>query len=203
MIQTVFLDTNIILDYIENRNVEVRDFVALLLHFHGKGKIALATSIFNIVELIDKEFDICFTKKLLSDNLSSDEVLSKRKRNTKMFREISKSNRKIIEEKIRNFIIRKRILVLSPPFSQGSLEYETSEYEEIYRLIYEYQLSSQDALIIATALIHKVTYFFSKDSDLIRQIDENKLIDAYDLGNSKHLENFTNSVLDSLTGVLK
>jgi hypothetical protein len=39
MAQTVFLDTDVILDYLENRNKEVRDLVAQLLLLHEKGRI--------------------------------------------------------------------------------------------------------------------------------------------------------------------
>jgi len=86
-VQTVFLDTCVILDYLENRDTDIRDIVAQLLLFHENGKIILATSIFNIAELIDKEFEIYFIGHLISKRLSYDEIW-KKKGNKKLFREL-------------------------------------------------------------------------------------------------------------------
>ncbi len=78
MAETIFLDTNIMLDYIENRHQEVRDIIAQLLLFHRKNIIILSTSIFNLAELIDKEFEIHFIGSLLSQKLSYDEIYRKK-----------------------------------------------------------------------------------------------------------------------------
>jgi predicted nucleic acid-binding protein len=64
MVQVIFLDTNVILDYLENRNQEVRDVIAQSLLLHKKGRIILATSVFNIAELIDQEFQNLFYKRM-------------------------------------------------------------------------------------------------------------------------------------------
>jgi len=196
-VQTVFLDTCVILDYLENRDAEIRDIVAQLLLFHEKGKITLATSIFNIAELIDKEFEIHFIGHLVSERLSYDEIW-KKKGNKRLFREISERNKEIIERRIKDFIIGKEICVLSPTFDEEGGEKELESYEELYRLIYEYQLSSQDALVVATALSNGVTYFLSNDQDLVKQINNNGLIDAYCLKDENQRKSFKNNVLDSL-----
>jgi predicted nucleic acid-binding protein len=67
-----FLDTNVIVDYLEKRNQDVQDIVAQLLHYHGKNKIVLATSVFNVVEVIDTEFQIRFIGECINERMSGD-----------------------------------------------------------------------------------------------------------------------------------
>ena len=187
-VQIVFLDTNIILDYLENRNPEVRDIIAQLLPPHRKGKIRLATSVFNVAELIDKEFDIHFMSWCLNQRMSSDEVLNKRNRDEKLFEEISEKNRKEIEKRVNKFASKNEIGILS--ISPEELQ------QDIYELIYRHKLQCQDALMIATALANKVTYFLSNDSNLIRKTSE--LFDGYSLRDPILREAFRNNVLESI-----
>jgi len=205
MAQIVFLDTNVILDYLEKRNRKVMDIVAQLLFFHQREKIILATSVFNIAELIDKEFEIHLIGNFVSERMSYDEIL-KRKNNKKLSREIATKNRRSIERKIKDFIFDNQIRIL--PFSfvnenETERDQESKTYDDLYSLIYEYQFSSQDALIIATALSNKVTYFLSNDGDIIGQINNNGLMDAYNLRDKNLREAFKNEVLDTLAEVLR
>jgi predicted nucleic acid-binding protein len=188
MAQIVFLDTDIILDYLENRNKKVRDLIAQLLFLNKKGRIVLATSIFNVVKLIDKEFEIHFLGWCLKEKMSPDEAYNKVRREEKLFREISERNRRGIEENINDFIFNEgiRVLTLSEP----------EEYKEILNLIYQRNLKSQDALIIATALLNKVTYFLSNDSNLIGKISD--IFDTYNLRDRDLREAFRNNVLEAL-----
>ena len=70
MAQMVFLDTNVILDYLESRNQEVRDIIAQLLLLYKKGRVILATSVFNVAELVDKEFQIRFIGVCVNERMS-------------------------------------------------------------------------------------------------------------------------------------
>lgn len=157
MVQLTFLDTNVMLDYLENRNKEVRDLIAQLLLVHKKGTtIQLATSVFNVAELIDKEFEIQFIGDCLKKQMSFDEI-QRQKSNVKIFQEMSSKNKDQIEKKIKSFISDEQIVVLP-------LDVE-NQYEEVLQFIYQRNLNSQDALIVKTAIINGVTYFLSNDTD--------------------------------------
>ena len=200
MTQVVFLDTNIILDYIENRNSKVRDVVAQLLLFHQKGTVVLATSVFNVAELIDKEFEIHFIGDLMAEKLSYDEIY-RQKGDKEHFREVAENKKQRIKQKIEQFIFQNEIEILTLSFKEE--DKNSGGYVDLYELIYKYQFSSQDALMIATALNNNVTFFLSNDSDLIKQINNNSLIDTFNLRDEKQREDFKNTVLDNLTQVLK
>lgn len=186
--QIVFLDTDVILDYLENRNQEVRDTIAQLLPLHKKGKIVIATSVFNVAELIDKEFEIHFIGWCLNERMSYDETVNKLRRNEKLFREISERNKKDIEKRVENFIFKNEIVVLS--FSG------TDQYKELYDLIYRLNLKSQDALVVATAVTNKVTYFLSNDSNLTNKIGD--MVDTYNLRDKSLCEAFRDSVVEAI-----
>ena len=187
----VFLDTYIILDYIEIRNREVHELLSTLFLLHQKNKIRLATSIFNIAEVIDKEFQIHFIGEFLKEKLSYDEIAKKRG-DRKEFRRISKKFQEDIEKKVRKFIFEKGILIFSLPL-------ETEEdYQELYNLIYEYQFSSQDALIILTALKNNVTYFISNDHEIVQKINDNGWMYVYNLRDEDQRKEFKNSFVEAL-----
>ncbi|MGC9086196.1 MAG: type II toxin-antitoxin system VapC family toxin [Thermoproteota archaeon] len=188
MAQMVFLDTDVIIDYLENRNQEVRDIIAQLLLLHKKGKVILTTSVFNIAELIDKEFEIHFIGWCLEKRMSYDEIVKRLNRDEKLFKEVAEVNRKEIENKIKSFIFGKELKLLS--FSG------TEEYQELYDLIYKRNLRSQDALIATAALANKVTYFLSNDSNLISKIGD--LLDAYNLRDKNLRDLFKSNVVEAI-----
>ncbi len=115
----VILDTNVILDYLEKRNREVRDFTKKLIRLSRRRVISLGTTLYNIAEVLDKELEIKFQLELLKNRLSSDEIIRKiRKiRNRNNFSKNldllnAKSKRKLfgsvlrnIERLIRDFVI--------------------------------------------------------------------------------------------------
>jgi len=189
MVQMVFLDTNVILDYLENRHHEVRDIVAQLLLLHKKGRIALATSIFNVAEVIDKEFEIHFSGWCINERMSFDEM-SRLRRNEKLYREVSENNKNNIEKKVREFVSQNEIVLLTFPG-------DVSRYVEVFDLVYRYQLQSQDALMIAAALANNATYFLSNDSDLIKSVSD-VFAYAYDLRNESRRKAFRNEVLEAV-----
>ncbi|RLF43261.1 MAG: hypothetical protein DRN18_00545 [Thermoplasmata archaeon] len=203
MVQIAFLDTNVILDYLENRNSEVTYIVRRLIDLYKKGKIVIATSIFNVAELIDKEFEINFFGDLLHKRLSFDEIIRK-KHDKKLYRDAAQKYKKDIEKKIQEFLFDNEIKILCLYFAtddEGEKNLET--YKELYNLIYEYQFSSQDALIVATALKNGVTYFLSNDDDLVGQLNQKGLLDAYNLRERTQRTSFVDNVLDTISEVLK
>ena len=190
MAQMLFLDTNVILDYLESRNQEVRDIIAQLLLLHKKGRITLATSVFNVAELVDKEFQIRFIGACVNERMSYDEIIGKLRRDRELYRQIAEKNKEKVEKKIRDFIFQKEIEVLSLSFN------DPQQYQELYKLIYNHQLQPQDALIVATALSNNATYFLSNDSDLVNTIGE--LLNSFNLRNKVQRESFRNDVLEAI-----
>jgi len=188
MVQAVFLDTSVMLDYLENRNQEVRDVIAQLLLLHKKGRIVLATSVFNVAEVIDKEFDIHFMGWCMNERMSFDEINARRK-DEKLFREISEKNKNNVEKRIKEFIFKNEIMLFT--FSG-----DAPQYDELYNLIYQNQLQSQDALIVATALANKATYFLSNDSNLISKIEG--MLNTYNLRNENRRKAFHNDVVEAI-----
>lgn len=189
MVQIAFLDTNVMLDYLESRNTQVRDIIAQLLLFHKKEKMRMATSSFNIAELIDKEFEIQFSGWCLNQKMSFDEIYRK-KNNDEFFRSVCIKNKSAIEKRVTDFIFKNDIEILHLKAEE--------HYQEVLNLIYQYNLGSQDALILATALTNNATYFLSNDSDFAKKISEADLIDTFNLRDEKQREIFNNSVLEAI-----
>lgn len=188
MVQRIFLDTNIMLDYLENRNAKVRDLIALLLSLHERNRIIMTTSSFNIAELIDKEFEIQFSGWCFNQKMSFDEI-HRQKNNDEFFRTICKSNKSTIEKRVTDFIFKNEIEILHLNIEE--------QYQEVLNLIYQFNLSSQDALIFATAKSNNVTYFLSNDSDFIKKIGEGHPFYIYNLRNNEERDSFKNSVLEA------
>jgi len=187
MIQKAFLDTNVILDYLENRDKEVRDIIAQLLLLHKKGRIVLTTSVFNIAELIDKESEIRFIGLCLNEKMSPDEVMKKRN-DRKFYKEILNNNGIRIKREIEAFL-KKGIQIL---YILG----EKEEYDEIFDLICKRALRSHDALIVTTAIQNNITYFLSNDSDLCNSIKD--LLNTYNLRDKNELKSFKSDVLEAI-----
>jgi predicted nucleic acid-binding protein len=188
MTQIVFLDTDVILDYLENRDVEVRDTVAQLLLLHKKGRVILATSIFNIAELIDKELEIHFFGWCINKRMSYDEVINRRNRDKELFKKVSKDNKNKVGDNIKKFIIDNDIRILYLCNEENN--------EKIHELIYERNLRSQDALIVTTAITNNATYFLSNDRDLTNEISD--LLNTYNLRNKDQRKEFHDSVLEAI-----
>lgn len=188
MPQTVFLDTNVMLDYLENRHQDVRDIIAQLLLFHKQGKVVLATSTFNVVELIDQEFQIHFYGWCLNEKMSYDEIVQKINRDEKLFLKISSNKRNDIEKAISNFIYEKEIQILTFDL--------LDDYKQLYNLLYEKNIRSQDALVVTAASANKVTYFLSNDNNLASKVDY--LFNVYNLRNKESRKNFVNNVLEAI-----
>jgi len=187
MPQTVFLDTGVLLDYIENRHQEIRDIIAQLILLHKKGRIVLATSIFNVAELLDKEFEIRFSGWGLNERMAFDEI-RKLRGNEKLFKDVCEKNKTSIEKGVNSLVFENELPILYFP--------EGSQYEELYDLIYRYQLESQDALIVTAALANKVTYFLSNDAYLVKKIKD--MLDTYNLRKEPSRTAFRRNVIEAI-----
>jgi len=188
MAQIVFIDTGVILDYLENRNAAVKSILEQLLYLHKNGRVVLATSVFNIAETIDKEFDIHFGGWGLTQKMSFDEI-SRMRRDRRLFAEVSGRNKSRVQKNVDRFASQNEITVFSlPP--------EAQQYEQLYNLIYRYQLQSQDALIVAAALANKATYFLSNDLELVRKTRD--VLDGYNLRDEGSLDAFRRTVLQAI-----
>jgi len=189
MVQVVFIDTNVILDCLEDRNQAVKGIVERLLKFHKDGKVILATSVFNIAESIDKEFDIHFGKWGLSRKLAFDEI-RKLRNDWKKFADVSKNHRQTVRHSIEDFATKNELTIFSVPPP------EAHQYEQLYDLIYKYQLESQDALIVAAAMTNGATYFLSNDVELIHKTSE--ILDGYNLHDEGSRAAFLRDVLEAI-----
>lgn len=163
---TVFLDTNVILDYLESRDDVVRHLVEMMI----RGRyIRVATSFFNLIEVIDKEKDIITIGKLLLKRFSFDEISKMRGD-----RSINDDEKGTIADKINKFVkdIDEEIYTL-----------DEKGYNKAMELIQEMDLQSQDALIVATYLTIEegANFFLSNDSNLIKVLKGNNIFDCFNL----------------------
>jgi len=186
LVEVYFLDTNVILDYLEKRNQDVSDIVAQLLHFHGKGRIIVATSVFNIAELIDTEFQIHFIGECINQRMSGDEIIGRLSRDKAMYKQIADTTKDKIAKGIQEFLTRNNIEVLS-------LDSKPQGLDDLYGLIYGNLLRPQDALIVACALSNNAAYFLSSDADLLDAIGER--LNGFSLRDKKQRETFRDNVL--------
>jgi predicted nucleic acid-binding protein len=186
MVQVVFLDTNVILDYLEGRDKEVKAIVERLIDLHKNCRVVLATSVLNIAESIYNEFDLHFGKWGLGQKFAFDEIRKKRK-NWELFADVTKDNN--VKEKIQAFAYKNGVALYSVPP-------EVEECDRLYELIFRNQLESQDALIVAAALTNNATYFLSDDSTLIKKISD--ILYSYDIQNEQSRNAFIRDVLEAV-----
>jgi predicted nucleic acid-binding protein len=185
---TFFLDTNVLLDYLERRNREVFDVVSELLQLNKKGKIVLATSIINLAELLEIELDIAFYGKCMKKRMSYDEIMRHLRTRDRVF-EMALDDCKIkLESKVKKLFDGNSILLLSLPD-------DSEPFEQICDLGLNQCLSSQDLVMITTALAYSMTYFLSNDEDLVKKISQQGWFYAVDLKKDNQRETFRNTVL--------
>lgn len=191
MVDLVFVDTNILLDYLENRNKEVVEIFSKLIVLNKEGKIVLATSVFNIAELLHKELDIEAYGQCIKKKMSFDEIISLvRNRKTKYEKALENCRNKL-ESKIRRLIKTNELTLLYLPDDMQNVE-------QLYELGLESFLSSQDAIVVATAIANGVTYFLSKDSELVKKIKPSEIPYAYDLKKGEARVTLMDTVLKEL-----
>lgn len=191
MVDLVFVDTNILLDYLENRNKDIKEIFSKLLELNREGKIILATSIFNIAELLHKELDIAAYGQCVRKKMSYDEIMSLvRNRKTSYEKALVDCTGKL-ESRIRRLIEKNEITLLYLPDDMRNLD-------QLYDLGFKSYLASQDAIIVATAIANGVTYFLSKDGILIKKIKPDEIPYAYDLKKQEARQTLLDTVLKEL-----
>ncbi len=158
----IFLDTNILIDYIENRDRDVAHFVQNIL---DGDKHNLATSIYNIIELLDKIQEIRHMGKLVLRKLSFDEIALQRRK-----KKLNSGERGDILEEIAK--LKEKMIIYQIDKSEG--------YQKVIDLLAEINMGSQDALIVGAYATSEANMFISKDSELITSI-KSKIEAVYDI----------------------
>jgi len=182
----IFLDTNIMLDVIENRNKEVKQFFNQLKKRHKNGNIQLSTSIYNITELLDKEFEISYFQECMKEKISGDVII--RRRGARVFYcERSIRNKDKIIERVNNFLENSEIHI---HYSTLPIE----EREMLYNLLGDRGIRSQDAIIISCALHNESDYFFTGDGNLKNALPD--IIYAFDISKEQDRDTILRTVLD-------
>lgn len=154
----IFLDTNVLLDVLEDRNEAVEELFSQLVERHKNGEIQLSTSIYNITELLDKEFELSYFHECMKEKISSDVIL--RRRGTPgFFCERSVRNKAAIIERVNNFLEHSELHIHS-----STLPIEMRE--TLYDILGDRGIRSQDAIIISCALHNEADYFFTNDNNL-------------------------------------
>ena len=188
MVETFFVDTNVLLDYLERRHEEIYKIVYELLRLSRKGKIILATSIFNIAELLEKELDIAFYGKCMMKKMSYDEIIRSVRGRKRLYEKTLENCKGKLESKVRKLIEQNDIVLLCLPD-------DVQHLDQVCDLGVNSYLSSQDVMIVTTALANSVTYFLSNDEELVRKLDQNGSIYVYNLRKDDQRETFCNTVL--------
>lgn len=150
----VFLDTCILLDYFENRDREVACFVQNLI---DSKDIEIRTSIFNIIELLDKVQEIRHMAKLVQKRYSFDEI--SKDRHTK---QLSQTERGEILNELNKFLEESKIITF--------YFRELVGYQRVIDILSKINLKSQDALISTIYLDTDSDMFISRDSELIKEL---------------------------------
>lgn len=181
----IFLDTNIMLDVIENRNYDVEQFITQLIEHHKNGEIQLSTSIYNITELLDKEFEISYFLECIKEKISGDVII--RKRGSRLFYcERSIRNKDDIIKKVNSFLEHSELHIHT-----ATLPIE--QREMLYKLLGDRGIRSQDAIIISCALHNEADYFFTNDSNLKNALPE--IIYAFDVSREQDRDTILRTVL--------
>jgi predicted nucleic acid-binding protein len=168
----IFLDTNLMIDYLENRNQKVVIFLQKL--FENKN-IEVSTSFFNQIELIDKIQEITHLGNLvIKRKYCFDEIIR-----AKREKELIPSEREKIFNDIENFFKDKKI---------KRYILESKDARTTGEIITSMNLESQDALIISTYHTSQADMFLSNDKKLIDNV-KNKIENCFHLNsNFKELE---------------
>jgi len=185
---TFFLDTNVLLDYLEKRHNDVYKVISELLQLSKEGKIILVTSIFNIAELLEKELDIAFYNRCMKKKMSCDEIIRSAKSKGGSYERALENCRGRLESKVKRLIEDNKLLLLSLPDNLDPVD-------QVCDLVVNRFLSSQDAMIVTTALAYSVTYFLSNDKQLVEKIGKIGWFYIYNLRKDNQRETFCNTVL--------
>ncbi|NJE26615.1 hypothetical protein E3E22_08300 [Thermococcus sp. MV5] len=187
------LDTNVLLDYIEKRDEKIVHFINKdLKPLAKKNKLTLGTTIYNVAELLDKEFEINLQLNLIRKRLSADKILniSKNKQRTISYITRSNDSHSWVLSKVQKRIW--RILSMLEIFYVA--EISERDYTILEKLVLEGILSSQDAMIILTTikLGENYVYFLTGDQGIIKSPVANDYLEIFDSKNEQHRESLLN-----------
>ena len=182
----MFLDTNIMLDVIENRDRDVKHFVSKLIKRHKKGDIQLSTSIYNITELLDIEFEISFYLECMKEKLSCDVIIRRRNNRDFFYCERAIRNKDKIIEKINGFLQKSELEICTSPLP-------IEESGILYDLLCDRGIRSQDAIILSCALHNESDYFLSRDESLVKSL--HGIIYAFNISKVKDRDTILRTVL--------
>ncbi len=154
----IFFDTNLLLDYIDERRDNISKSIMDKLFISSNYEIS--TSLYNIVEVVDKLKEITTIKNLVNEGVSFDELLRKRKEN-----KLYKKDIDYISENVSNLLKMIEIYMIK----------RKRDIEDIIDIAINYKFKSQDALIIFTYLSIPTNdkVFFTKDKELVREVKAN------------------------------
>lgn len=172
----ILLDTNVLLDFIEGRDKETRDFVKKLTKEADKGKIELGTTALNISEVIDKELELSFQLMLLKKKRTADYIIRTTNNRRELARIIGEFNEK---DGFYSTILKKLDKINKIKVFYANC-YVNEDFEEMLReLILKGHLRSQDAFIVAMVYLISTSYqdafFLTTDRYLV----ESKVVDKY------------------------
>jgi predicted nucleic acid-binding protein len=185
---TFFLDTNVLLDYLEKRHKEVYSVISELLKLNREGKITVVTSIFNVAELLEKELEIAFYRRCMKRKKSCDEIIRMARSRGVSYERALERGRGKLWEKVRKLIEDNEILLLFLP------DY-VDPFEMVFDLAINRFLSSQDLIVVTTAFAYSITYFLSNDKQLVKKLGEYGWFYVFNLREDKQRETFCNTVL--------
>jgi len=149
----VFLDTCVLLDYLENRD---RNVVHLVQNIIDNKKCKIATSIFNIIETLDKIQEIRHMAKLVVNNKYSFDEISR----DRHIKELSETERQEILNELNNFQEKSKIIIYKLDKQEG--------YDKVIQLLSKINLKSQDSLILGSYATSEANMFLTKDSDIVK-----------------------------------
>ena len=150
----VFLDTCVLLDYFENRD---RDIAYIVQRMIESDQVEITTSMFNVIELLDKVQEIRHMAKLVNKKYSYDEISRDRQK-----KELSKTDREEILLELNDFLQKSKIVTFFPR--------DLLAYKQIIDLISTINIKSQDALVFTLYIQSESKMFLTKDSTLAKNV---------------------------------
>lgn len=144
----IYLDTNIILDVVEER----RKASTLLLEKVKRSKWYCCTSMFALCEAIDIEQQFTHIENMLKKKYSPDQILRKRRQ-----KRISQEERENAIEKVESFFDKYPVEIFA---------IEKDAWEKALQTMRDLNVSACDSIQIVTALEAKCTVLITNDKEL-------------------------------------
>lgn len=160
-----YVDTNVILDYIRNRN---HDSV-LLLETIKRKKIRCWTSYYTILELMDREQENKWIWKRVQTGITLDDFLRHRYPRKLSEAELHDVYNEV-EDKFLKPFVDTDIFNVMVPFEES--------WDLVLKLLQRSNFSIGDAFHVDAALGSGCNIFITNDSGLVRMINETRLIPA-------------------------